>query len=192
MDFELIHVGGIDNTFKGMIEREPSLKQSMHANFGFSATGFSLRLSMPGVTPEEVRSFQSPGGIPFAFAEDEGLLFGYANFGPAIEVEFSYNARGLKDHPELWPKEQIKRGEGEHWLIDMMLIEATTARVLALRSGTLSPEVSLFCLGNIQRQLEAGCISSQASAVTVLKREAKYPSISKAREACVVRCKTGD
>lgn len=193
MDFELIHVGGIDETFRKMVQKEPALAEIMHANLSFGSTGFSLKLSMPGVTADEIRSFQTPGGIPFAFADEGGLLFGYAQFGPAIEIEFSYNARGLKDVPELWPNEQRKQsGGGEHWLMDMMLIESTTGQVLALRSGTLSPEVSRFCLDNIQRQLESGCIDSHRAGMLVANRTAKYPTIAQAMASCSVRCKTGD
>lgn len=191
-DFEIIQVGGVDQSFKRMMQSEPGLKDIMHANMSFSSTGFSLRLSMPDVTPFEIASFSAPGGVPFAFREEDGLLVGYAKFGDAIEIEFSYNARGLLNEPSLWPKEQMKGVGGNHWLLDMILIEATTARVLAMRSGTLSPEVSIFCLDNIQRQLESGGIDSQTAQMALARLTARYPTITKAMQSCTVKCKTGD
>ena len=111
------------------------------ANYNFRFGAHELRIFLAGARPREVEAIRS-GPVEFGFfAEPEGLFL-ITRFGTRMSFECSYHwqraaeATGDRTLPPAWEETSPELRA----LLAIILIEATSGVVLALRTVTFSPE----------------------------------------------------
>jgi hypothetical protein len=109
------------------------------SDYNFRAGQHELRIYLSRVTPAEVAAVES-GPIEFGlFAEAEGLFL-ITRFGPRLAFDCSYSWHHVSREERQLPPASDEVPPASRALIVIMLVEATTGSVRALRTVSFSPE----------------------------------------------------
>ena len=108
-------------------------------DYNWRSGGHELRLFLGGATRHEVEAVRS-GPVQFGFfAEPEGLFL-IARFGTRLSFDCSYNWHRLSADDRTLPPPSEETSPKLRAILTIILVEATSGVVLALRGVTFSPE----------------------------------------------------
>jgi hypothetical protein len=109
------------------------------ADYNYRSGGHELRLFLGGATPAEVAAIRS-SPVEFGFfAEPEGLFL-ITRFGTRMSFDRSYHWQRVAAEERTLPPPSEETSPELRALCTIILVEATTGVVLALRAVTFSPE----------------------------------------------------
>jgi hypothetical protein len=109
------------------------------SEYSFRLGGHELRIFLGGATRREVEAVRS-GPVEFGFfAEPEGLLL-IARFGSQLSFDCCFNWHRVAAEERTLPPPSEETSREPRASITIILVEATTGMVLALRGVTFSPE----------------------------------------------------
>jgi hypothetical protein len=109
------------------------------ADYNYRSGGHELRIFLRAAARSEVEAVQS-GPVEFGFfAEPEGLFL-ITRFGPRLSFDCSYNWHRVAEGDRSLPPPSEETSPELRALLTIILVEATTGVVLALRGVTFSPE----------------------------------------------------
>jgi hypothetical protein len=109
------------------------------ADFNHRSGGHELRIFLRSASPTEVKAVRA-GPVEFGFfAEPEGL-FVVTRFGPTLSFDCSYQWHRVSAEERTLPPAWEETSPELRALCTIILVEATTGVVLALRAITFSPE----------------------------------------------------
>jgi hypothetical protein len=109
------------------------------ADYKFRSGGHELRLFLGGATLEEVEAVRSCP-VEFGFFAEPMGLFLITRFGTRLSFDCSYNWPRVSPDERTPPPPSEETSPELRAPITIILVEATTGVVLALRAVTFSPE----------------------------------------------------
>jgi hypothetical protein len=119
---------------------DPTLRSwSEGADYNFRSGGHELRLFLAVATREEVKAVRS-GPVEFGFFAGPMGLFLITRFGAQLSFDCSYHWQCVSQDERTLPPPSEETSPELRALMTIILIEATTGIVLALRGITFSPE----------------------------------------------------
>ena len=160
-------------------------------DYNWRSGGHELRLFLGGATRHEVEAVRS-GPVQFGFfAEPEGLFL-IARFGPTLSFDCSYHWHRMAEvtGDRTLPPPAEETSPELRALLSVILIEATTGVVLALRAATFSPEFTRAIHRAIAGQA-AGTYDRVEHLRWAEALTARYTTLE-LWARCAMRCKGGD
>jgi hypothetical protein len=109
------------------------------AGYSFRLGGHELRIFLGGATRREVEAVRA-GSVEFGFFAKPPGLFLITRFGSQLSVHCSYNWHRVSPDERTLPPPSEETSPELRALITIILVEAPTGVVLALRGVTFSPE----------------------------------------------------
>jgi hypothetical protein len=111
------------------------------ADYNFRSGGHELRICLGRATPAEVEAVRAGPVELGAFAQPAGLVL-VARFGPTLSFDCSYHWHRMAEvtGDRTLPPPAEETSPTLRALLSVILVEATTGVVLALRAVTFAPE----------------------------------------------------
>jgi hypothetical protein len=159
------------------------------ADYNYRSGGHELRIFLDGATPTEVKAIESgPEELGF-FAQPEGLFF-IAQFGPTLSFDCSYHWRRLAPENRIPPPPWEETSPELRALLTIILVDASTGLVLALRTVTFSPEFTRALHRAIANQVDAPY--DRAAHERWADEMTGRNSTEQLWDLCTMRCQGGD
>jgi hypothetical protein len=159
------------------------------ADYNYRSGGHELRLFLGGATPGEVDAVRF-GPVQFGFfAEPEGLFL-ITRFGTRMSFDCSYNWHHVSAEDRTLPPPSEETSPALRALITILLIEANTGVVLAIRTVTFSPEFTRAIHRAIADQV--GAPYEKAAHERWADGMTQRLSTHQLWARCTVRCRGGD
>ena len=109
------------------------------ADYNFRLAAHELRMFNADATPAEIAAVDS-GPVEFGLMVEPPGLFLIVRFGPTLRFDCSYNWHMVNPHDRTTPPPFEETLPALRSLIMLILVEATTGNLLALRAVSFSPE----------------------------------------------------
>ena len=158
-------------------------------DYNWRSGGHELRLFLGGATRHEVEAVRS-GPVQFGFfAEPEGLFL-IARFGTRLSFDCSYNWHRLSADDRTLPPPSEETSPKLWAILTIILVEATSGIVLALRGVTFSPEFT----GAIHRAIadQVGAPYDRTAHERWANETTRRLSTHQLWGRCTMRCRGGD
>ena len=158
------------------------------ADYNFRAGGHELRIFLAGPTPEEIEAIRS-GPVEFGmFAEPEGLLLA-TRFGRTVSFDTPYQWHRALPSERVPPPPLEETSPEARAPLTIVLVDASTGIVLALRTVTFSPEFTRALHRAIGDQV--GAPYDRASHDRWADETTRRHSTDPLWERCTTRCQGG-
>ena len=158
-------------------------------DYNWRSGGHELRLFLGGATRHEVEAVRS-GPVQFGFfAEPEGLFL-IARFGTRLSFDCSYNWHRLSADDRTLPPPSEETSPKLRAILTIILVEATSGVVLALRGVTFSPEFTRAIHRAIADQV--GAPYDRTAHERWANETTRRLSTHQLWGRCTMRCRGGD
>lgn len=159
---------------------------SEHVGFEYNAIGGELRIMYNNLRDVEIEDIRS-GDLSMGFFEEDNIQWFLFNFSKSFQFECSFTNH-LVHEDNRGSTEYI---EGDHGLLTVFLVEASTGILKAMRSCTFSKEFTKTYLNSIERSMNTP-FNQQEHTKKVSLTYFKYKTFPDMWKRCTVFCNAGD
>jgi hypothetical protein len=159
------------------------------ADFNYRGGEHELRIFLEGATPREIEAVRS-GPVDFGFFSEPEGLFLITRFGPSLSFDCSYSWHRVDPAERTLPPPSEETRPELRALCHIILVEATTGVILALRAVSFSPEFTRALHRAIADQA-AGSFDPAAHRQWADRMTRRFPT-GQLWARCTTRCQGGD
>ena len=151
--------------------------------------GHELLIFLKSPTKEEVKAVES-GTPEFALFVQQPTIWFLSRFAPGL----TWSDTPYSWHLVLGDEKQIPQEferEGQRMLLSVLLIDADTGILRAMRAVSLSPDFSRALHAAIQTQIETGYPGDDAFGRNITRVYGRYPDTGLMLKDAIARCEGG-